>query len=121
MALGRPLVWAALRKAASTASWSWPLMSWAYQPNASQRGAVGLGPVRVLRVVAEDAAEMEGHGDLDGRQRAGRVARAGGRRAGNDVLADRFCLRLEVGERGGTWHGAASGAVSGSLPLGDIG
>src|SRR5688500_18186132 len=61
--------------------------------------AVALGPFGVLRVVPHQSAEVEGDGDLDRRQRAGGVAGAGGRGAGDDVLADGLRSRLQVGER----------------------
>src|SRR5262249_14952689 len=72
----------------------------------AQDEAVALGPVGVLRVVAQDAAEVQGGGDLDGRQRRRRVARAGGGGAEDDVLADGPGFGLQVREGSGGGHGA---------------
>src|SRR5207248_2105265 len=73
--------------------------------------AVALRPGRVFGVVPHDAAEVQGDGDLDARQRAGRVAGAGGGGAGDDVAANGLGLGLQLGKRGGggCWHGGSSG------------
>ena len=69
-----------------------------------QRGAVtfaqdepiALGPARLLRVVAHDAAEVQRHGDLDAGQRAGRMSGAGLGGARDDVPANRLRFGLQL-------------------------
>ncbi len=51
---------------------------------------VAVGPVRVLGIVPQESAEIQGRHDLDGRQRAAGMPRAGLGRHLQNVLPDRF-------------------------------
>ena len=86
----------------------------------AQDEAVALRPVGVFCIVAKDPAKVEGGRDFDARKRTGRVARAGGGRAGDDVLANGPGAGLELRQRGrlsGYGHETnLRGPVGDSLP-----
>src|SRR5262245_36084415 len=64
----------------------------------TQDETVALRPVRVLRIVAQEATEEEADQQLHAGKRAGGMARTGGGGASNDFFANRLGLGLQTGQ-----------------------
>src|SRR2546429_5927766 len=62
----------------------------------AQYETIALRPLWVFGVITQHAAEVESGGDLHAGERAGRMARARGGGAGDDLFADRLCPCLQI-------------------------
>ena len=61
----------------------------------AQNETIALGPMRIFRVIAKNAAEKESHRNLHPGQGTGRMPRTGGGSAGDDSFADRLGVSFQ--------------------------